>query len=42
VLAAQLRAGTGAFLFEGKLVDAPILVRAERMVALAARQADAR
>ena len=38
VLEAQAQAATGAFLFEGKLVDAPIIVRAERILALAARQ----
>lgn len=42
VLDAHAQAATGAFLFEGKLVDAPILVRAERILALAARQSGPR
>ena len=42
VVEAQAQAATGAFLFEGKLVDAPILVRAERILALAARQSGTR
>ena len=35
VLAAQADAAAGAFIFQGKLVDAPIIKRAERIVELA-------